>query len=595
MADKPMEQGNGSTSPGTGGPKAEMPRARSASAGLGELLLREEVISLAQLDDVRTDIEKHGGRLGNTLAKLGYVSEAQLVSFLSKQYGVPAVSLDDIAVPEEVIKMVPKEVAERHGIIPVEKHGSSLIVAVSDPSNIYAMDDIKFLTGYNVEMVVTSESSIKDALDSYYQEEEVESLEDIFDGMAEADVSLLKEDQGIDIEELERESKEAAVVRLVNLVLVDAIRRGASDIHIEPYEKEFRIRLRVDGVLHETMKPPLRLRNAIVSRLKIMSELDIAERRLPQDGRIKLVLGREKEVDFRVSVLPTLFGEKVVLRILDKSNLQLDMTMLGFDEKQLSEFKGCINQPWGMVLVTGPTGSGKTTTLYSALMELNKTSENISSAEDPVEFNMAGINQVAINDAVGLNFAAALRSFLRQDPDIIMVGEIRDFETAEIAVKAALTGHLVLSTLHTNDAPSTINRLLNMGVEPFLVTSSVNMVAAQRLGRKVCKECKEIIELALASLLDLGLTEEEAKEVEPMQGTGCKTCNDTGYKGRLALYEIMPMHDELKECVLQGYSAMELKREAMRLGMKTLRGAGIDKFKDGMMTIEEILRVTRAD
>ena len=576
--------------------KTEVPKARSASAGLGEVLLRDEVISLAQLDDARAEIEKHGGRLGNTLAKLGYVSEAQLVSFLSKQYGVPAINLDEIAVPEEVIKMVPREVAQRHGIIPVEKQGSSLIVAVSDPSNIYAMDDIKFLTGYNVEMVVTGESSIQEALSEYYQEEEeVDQLEDIFDGLAEEDVSLLKDDEGIDIEELEKDSKEAAVVRLVNLVLVDAIRRGASDIHIEPYEKEFRIRLRVDGVLHESMKPPLRLKNAIVSRIKIMSELDIAERRLPQDGRIKLVLGREKEVDFRVSVLPTLFGEKVVLRILDKSNLQLDMTMLGFDEKQLEEFKHAINQPWGMVLVTGPTGSGKTTTLYSALMELNKVSENISTAEDPVEFNMAGINQVAINDAVGLNFAAALRSFLRQDPDIIMVGEIRDFETAEIAVKAALTGHLVLSTLHTNDAPSTINRLLNMGVEPFLVTSSVNLVAAQRLSRKVCKECTEPVDVPIQSLLDLGFTEEAAAEAQLSAGIGCKVCNNTGYKGRIALYEIMPLHDELRECVLQGYSAMELKREAMRLGMKTLRGAGLQKLLLGQVSLDEILRVTRSD
>jgi type IV pilus assembly protein PilB len=589
MADKNM--GDERTNPGA---RVEVPRARSASAGLGELLLREEVVSLAQLDDARHEIERHGGKLGNTLAKLGYVSEQQLVSFLSKQYGVPAVSLDDIAVPEEVIKMVPREVAQRHGIIPVEKQGSSLIVAVSDPSNIYAMDDIKFLTGYNVEMVVAAESSIRSALEDYYQEEE-QVLEDIFEGMAEEDVSILQEDQGIDIEELEKESKEAAVVRLVNLVLVDAIRRGASDVHIEPYEKEFRIRLRIDGVLHETMKPPLRLRNAIVSRLKIMSELDIAERRLPQDGRIKLVLWREKEVDFRVSILPTLFGEKVVLRILDKSNLQLDMTQLGFAEKQLSEFKDAINQPWGMVLVTGPTGSGKTTTLYSALMELNKTSENISTAEDPVEFNMAGINQVAINDAVGLNFAAALRSFLRQDPDIIMVGEIRDFETAEIAVKAALTGHLVLSTLHTNDAPSTINRLLNMGVEPFLVTSSVNLVAAQRLARKICKDCKAPIEVPIQSLMDMGLTEEQIEGFNAMGGEGCKTCNNTGYKGRLALYEIMPLADELRECVLQGYSAMELKREAMRLGMQTLRGSGIEKFMGGFVSMEEVLRVTRRD
>ena len=578
---------------GESGGRRDAPKARSASAGLGELLLRESVINLPQLDEARKDIEKHGGRLGNTLAKLGYVSEQQLVSFLSKQYGVPAVALDAIAVPEEVIKMVPKEVAQRHGIIPIEKQGTSLIVAVSDPSNIYAMDDIKFLTGYNVEMVVAAESQIYQALEQYYQEEE--ELEDIFDGLADEDVELLQEGEGIDIEELERSSKEAPVVRLVNLVLVDAIRRGASDIHVEPYEKEFRIRYRIDGVLHEVMKPPLRLKNAIVSRIKIMSELDIAERRLPQDGRIKLVLGKDKEVDFRVSVLPCLFGEKVVLRVLDKSALQLDMTMLGFQEDQLKEFKDAIHQPWGMVLVTGPTGSGKTTTLYSALIELNKTTDNISTAEDPVEINMAGVNQVHINDAIGLNFAAALRSFLRQDPDIIMVGEIRDFETAEIAVKAALTGHLVLSTLHTNDAPSTINRLLNMGIEPFLVTSSVNLVAAQRLARKICKECKEELDVPVQAMIDLGMTEEAAKEATLYHGSGCKVCNSTGYKGRLALYEIMPLFDELKECVLQGYSAMELKREAIRLGMQSLRHSGINKLNDGLVTIEEILRVTRLD
>jgi type IV pilus assembly protein PilB len=600
MADRLTNGPTGGRSPqgGTTDPASkDAPKARSVGTGLGELLLREQVISLAQLDEARTEIEKHGGRLGNTLAKLGYMSEQQLVSFLSKQYGVPAVNLDDVAVPEEVIKMVPREVAMRHGIIPIEKQGSSLIVAVSDPANIYAMDDIKFLTGYNVEMVVTSESSIQQALSDYYKEEEVAAagVDDILSGLDQADVSLLQQEEGIDIEELEKSSKDSAVVRLVNLVLVDAIRRGASDIHIEPYEKEFRIRLRMDGVLHEVMKPPLRLKNAIVSRLKIMAELDIAERRLPQDGRIKLVLGKEKEVDFRVSVLPTLFGEKVVLRILDKSNLQLDMTMLGFAEEQLKIFKHAISQPWGMVLVTGPTGSGKTTTLYSALMELNKTSENISTCEDPVEFNMPGINQVQINDSVGLNFAAALRSFLRQDPDIIMVGEIRDFETAEIAVKAALTGHLVLSTLHTNDAPSTINRLLNMGVEPFLVSSSVNLVAAQRLCRKACKDCKEPIQVPLPALLDLGMTEEQAAKATIMAGKGCKTCNNTGYKGRVALYEIMPMYDELKECVLQGYSAMELKREAMRLGMMTLRQSGISKIASGMTTPEEVLRVTRGD
>jgi type IV pilus assembly protein PilB len=595
MADK-AKPGTGGLDPAAGGTadgKKEAPKARAAGAGLGELLLRENVISLAQLDEARNEIEKHGGKLGNALAKLGYMSEQQLVSFLSKQYGVPAVNVDQIQIPEEVIKLIPKEVAVRHGIIPVDRQGSSLLVAVSDPSNIYAMDDIKFLTGYNVEMVVSPETAIHTALESYYKKEE--KAEDLFDGMAEEDISILKEEQGIDIEELERSSKDAPVVRLVNLLLVDAIRRGASDIHVEPYEKEFRIRYRIDGVLHEVMKPPLRLKNAICSRLKIMSELDIAERRLPQDGRIKLVLGKSKEIDFRVSVLPTLFGEKVVLRILDKSSLQLDMTVLGFEEEQLALFKHAIHQPWGMCLVTGPTGSGKTTTLYSALMELNKTSENISTAEDPVEYNMYGINQVQINDAIGLNFAAALRSFLRQDPDIIMVGEIRDFETAEIGVKAALTGHLVLSTLHTNDAPSTINRLLNMGIEPFLVTASVNLVMAQRLGRKICKECKGPVPVPVPTLIELGMTEDEAKAATVYKGQGCAKCNGTGYKGRLAFYEVMPLTDHVKECILQGYSAMELKREAMKEGMVTLRMSGIHKIVGGVTTVEEVMRVTRGD
>jgi type IV pilus assembly protein PilB len=601
MADDKLIRGSnpGQSSPGRpgSGRPVEVPKARSAGAGLGELLLRENVVSLMQLDDARKEIERHGGKLGNTLARLGYVSEEQLLSFLSKQYGVPAVNLDNVQIPEDVISMIPRDVAVRHGIIPIEQQGSSLVVAVSDPSNIYAMDDIKFLTGYNVEMVVTSEAAIHDALKEYYKatEEAAPGFDEMLDGLSEEDISILQEQDGIDIEELERESKEAAVVRLVNLVLVDAIRKGASDIHVEPYEHQFRIRYRIDGVLYEIMKPPIRLRNAIVSRIKILSELDIAERRLPQDGRIKLVLGKKKEVDFRVSVLPTLFGEKVVLRILDKSSLQLDMTMLGFEGAQLREFKEAIHQPWGMVLVTGPTGSGKTTTLYSALMELNTLTENISTAEDPVEFNMMGINQVHINDAIGLNFAAALRSFLRQDPDIIMVGEIRDFETAEIAVKAALTGHLVLSTLHTNDAPSTINRLLNMGIEPFLVASSVNLVIAQRLARKICKECKETIPADPKVLEELGFSKEQIPEVKLFKGAGCKTCNSTGYKGRVAFYEIMTMTDRLKEAVLQGYSAMELRVEATKGGMLSLRQIGLNKIMEGVTTVEEVLRVTRHD
>jgi len=586
---------NGSKNQGSNDGDVAAPRAKAASTGLGELLLRENVISLDQLDDAKHEIQKHGGKLGGTLAHLGYVSEAQLVSFLSKQYGVPSINVDEVAVPEEVLQLIPNEVARRHGILPINKEGSSLIVAVSDPSNIYAMDDIKFLTGYNVEMVVAAESQIRDALETYYTEEEEVELDDVFENLSDEDVELLGADEGIDIEQLEKDSQEEAVVRLVNLILVDAIRRGASDIHIEPYEKDFRIRYRIDGTLYEMMKPPIRLKNAITSRLKIMSELDISERRLPQDGRIKLVLGKSKEVDFRVSVLPMLFGEKVVMRILDKSSLQLDMTKLGFEDEQLKQFKSAIHQPWGMVLVTGPTGSGKTTSLYSALIELNKAEDNISTAEDPVEFNMPGLNQVQINEAVGLNFAAALRSFLRQDPDIIMVGEIRDFETAEIAVKAALTGHLVLSTLHTNDAPSTVNRLLNMGVEPFLVTSSVNLILAQRLARRNCKDCKQPLEMNEEKWNELKIPPELQEGAEVYDPIGCKICNETGYKGRVAVYEVMPFYDELREAVLQGFSAMELKREAMRLGMLTLRQASVNKLITGQTSIAEVLRTTRLD
>lgn len=570
--------------------------AKIDTAGLGELLLREKVVSLSQLEDAQREIQRAGGRLGlgNTLAKLGYVEEQQLVQFLSRQYGVPSVDVGEVEIPKDVVDLIPRSVADRHCLIPVNKAGSSLIVAMADPSNIYAMDDIKFLTGFNVEVVVASESAIRKAQERFYQE--TEQSTDFNDLIGEAEVELQRsEERGIDLEALERSTEEAPVVKLVNLILVDAIKRGASDIHIEPYEKEFRVRYRVDGVLHQIMTPPLKLKDAITSRLKIMSELDIAERRLPQDGRIKLVMGKEREVDFRVSVLPTLFGEKVVLRILDKSSLQLDMTKLGFDAEPLQKFQNAIHQPFGMVLVTGPTGSGKTTTLYSALQELNKISENICTAEDPVEFNLPGINQVQMNDNIGLNFATALRSFLRQDPDIIMVGEIRDFETAEIGVKAALTGHLVLSTLHTNDAPSTINRLLNMGIEPFLVVASLNLILAQRLARKICKDCKEPVDIAPEVLMDAGMSESEAKGTQPFRGGGCRMCNDTGYKGRIALYEVMPMNDELKECVLQGYSSIELKREAIRIGMQTLRQAGLKKIREGVTTVEEILRVTRAD
>lgn len=574
------------------GQQEHLPATLDRGKGLGELLLREKLVNVEQLHQAR-QAQREGEGLAYTLARLGYVEESHLINFLSRQYGVPSINLDECEIPEEVIKLVTREVAERHNLIPIARRGSTLIVAMADPSNVYAMDDVKFLTGLNVEVVVASESAIRKAIERYYGATEYSAL--IQGIQEEAEIALLRDEKGVDLAQLQRETEEAPVVRLVNMILVDAVKRGASDIHIEPYEKDFRVRYRLDGVLYEIMRPPIRLKNAITSRIKIMSELDIAERRLPQDGRIRLVMGKEKEVDFRVSVLPTLFGEKVVLRILDKSALQLDLGALGFEEDQLRHFREAIHQPWGMVLVTGPTGSGKTTTLYSALTELNKTSENISTAEDPVEIHMPGINQVQVKEEIGLTFASALRAFLRQDPDIIMVGEIRDFETAETAVKAALTGHLVLSTIHTNDAPSTINRLLNMGVEPFLVTASLILICAQRLVRKVCKECAEPVEVSPQVLMDIGFSEEEAHQVKPVRGRGCRNCNNTGYKGRIACYEVMPLTDELKEAVLQGYSSIELKREAMRQGMRTLRQSGLAKVKAGITTIEEVLRVTRAD
>jgi type IV pilus assembly protein PilB len=465
---------------------------------------------------------------------------------------------------------------------------------MADPTNLHAIDDIKFLTGFNVEPVVASESAILASVERAFATTGP-SYEDVLSEFATEDVDFAVDADDVNLTELERAAEGAPVVRLVNAILLNAIKKGASDIHVEPYEKKLRVRYRVDGVLLEEMQPPLKLKNAISSRLKIMASLDIAERRLPQDGRIKLKLGKGKEMDFRVSVLPTIWGEKIVLRLLDKGNLQLDMSKLGFDPKPLADFQWAINQPWGMVLVTGPTGSGKTTTLYSALSDLNKVAHNISTAEDPVEYNLHGINQVQMHEEIGLNFAAALRSFLRQDPDIIMVGEIRDFETAEIAVKAALTGHMVLSTLHTNDAPATISRLLNMGVEPFLITASVNLVLAQRLARKICGDCKAPVKQDPSVLLEFGFTEEQLARAQLQKGAGCKTCNGSGYKGRVALYEVMRFSDKLKEIVLQGGSTAELKVEAVTAGMSTLRMSGIEKVLQGVTTTEEVGRVTMGD
>jgi type IV pilus assembly protein PilB len=561
---------------------------------LGELLVRNQLISDNQLANAIAEQKKQGIRLGAALVKLGYVQEHDLASFLSKHYGVPSIDLAEFDVDPAVISLIPEEVAQKYQLVPINRAGATLIVAMSDPSNIFAIDDIKFMTGFNVEVVVAAEAAIKDAIDQYY--DQTSSMADALDGLEDLDDLELIDDVELgDVNELERASEDAPVVKLVNLILTDAIKKKASDIHIEPYEHVFRVRYRIDGVLYEVMKPPRKLKNAITSRLKIMASLDIAERRLPQDGRIKIKMARNQEMDYRVNCLPTLFGEKVVLRLLDKSNLQLDMTMLGYEEKALKWFQEQIHKPFGMVLVTGPTGSGKTVSLYSALSELNKTTENISTAEDPVEFNFAGINQVQMHEEIGLNFAAALRAFLRQDPDIIMIGEIRDFETAEIGVKAALTGHLVLSTLHTNDAPSTVNRLLNMGVEPFLVASAVNLISAQRLGRRVCSECKEPEKHSNEALIAAGVPEDQIGKFTNYRGRGCSACNDTGYKGRVGVYQVMPMFDDIKEMVLSGANTAEIKQESMRLGIKTMRQSALTKMMEGVMTLEEILRITVTD
>ncbi|SNB45843.1 type IV-A pilus assembly ATPase PilB [Geobacter sp. DSM 9736] len=563
---------------------------------LGELLVRNKLITPEQLASAIEEQKQSGGqhRLGSILIKNNLITESDLTHFLAKQYGLPSINLSELEVDSSIIKLIPVETSQKYQVVPISRAGSTLVIAMSDPSNIFAVDDIKFMTGYNIEVVVAAESAVKTAIDKYYDQSA--SLADVMSdlqGMEELEV--VGDEDELDISSLERSTEDAPVVKLVNFILTDAIKKKASDIHVEPYERYFRVRYRIDGVLYEVMKPPMKLKNAITSRIKIMAELDISERRLPQDGRIKIKLGGGKDMDYRVSVLPTLFGEKIVLRLLDKSSLQLDMTKLGYEEEALAHFKREIHKPFGMVLVTGPTGSGKTVSLYSALSELNKVSDNISTAEDPVEFNFAGINQVQMHEEIGLNFAAALRAFLRQDPDIIMIGEIRDFETAEIAVKAALTGHLVLSTLHTNDAPSTVNRLLNMGIEPFLVASAVNLITAQRLARRVCSDCRVVEEIPVQALVDAGVHADEAPEYVCYKGAGCPKCNGTGYKGRVGFYQVMPMLEEIRELILNGANTAEIKRESMRLGVKTMRQSGLTKLKDGVTSFEEVLRVTISD
>jgi len=606
---------------------------------LGELLLKENMVTPQQLQEALSHQKMNGGKLGKAFVSLGYVKDEEITSLLSRQYGVPSINLDHFEVDPAIIKIIPAETARKYQILPLSRSGATLTIAMADPTNVFAMDDIKFMTGYNVEPVVASETSLEDAIEKYYGSTRslelrrdmggggssgfgvpgAGSLKDAMDAPAltmddmasiglsevdidsmsdaEADVEQVKSDEDeIDLGNLTKSADAAPVIKLTNVLLVDSLKRGASDIHIEPYEKEFRVRFRIDGILYNVMALPLKLRDPLTSRIKIMAKLDIAEKRLPQDGRIKIkmkVEDRSRDLDFRVSCLPTLWGEKIVLRLLDRTKLMLDMTKLGFETGSLERFKSAIAKPYGIVLVTGPTGSGKTNTLYSALSSLNKPDTNIMTAEDPVEFNLPGINQVQIKDNIGLNFAAALRSFLRQDPNIILVGEIRDYETAEIAVKAALTGHLVLSTLHTNDAPSTVSRLVNMGIEPFLVGTAVNLIQAQRLIRRVCAQCKtEITDMPTKTLSEIGFAPETIGTFKLYKGRGCGTCNGTGYKGRVGLYEVMEISEGIRDLIMVGATSVEIKRKALEEGMLTLRMSGLEKIKAGITTVEEVLRET---
>ncbi|MCM3902497.1 MAG: type IV-A pilus assembly ATPase PilB [Pyrinomonadaceae bacterium] len=560
---------------------------------IAELLVRGGIVSRDQLIQAQEKERDNGSSVIRELVRLGFTTEDTLTEFLAKQFNIEKVDLNPAEIEDSVFSLVPPQLVQKHQLVPVKLLGSTLTVAMADPTDLVAINEVKFITGYGVRVTLAPPSAIKKTLEHRFGGV---SYDEVLKKFGDGEMEVIHETDDVNLQELQQATMEAPVVTLVNAILADAAKRRASDIHIEPYEKIFRVRFRVDGVLQEIMSPPLRLKNPLVSRLKVMAGLDIAERRLTQDGRIKLKMGVSGELDIRVSVLPTLFGEKVVMRLLDKSNLQLDMSKLGFDPQTLKDFLEAIHKPYGMILITGPTGSGKSTTLYSALSELNKPDVNISTAEDPVEYNLVGINQVQVREQIGLTFAAALRSFLRQDPDIIMVGEVRDLETAQIAVKAALTGHLVLSTLHTNDAPSTIDRLINMGVETFLLISSINLIAAQRLVRRICEKCKEPVEVSPEILINLGVDSAEVGAgFSTFNGRGCGNCNGTGYRGRLAIYEVMVMHEGIKELILRNASVVELKREAVKLGMSTLRMSALQKVREGLTTIEETVRVTDTD
>ena len=572
------------------------------ASNLGELLLREKIINADQLKSALDFQKKNSLPLGTSLVTLGFISEEEIAQALSRQLGYPYIDLDQFEVYPEVINLIPADVSKKHMVMPIHRIRSFLTLAMVDPTDLEIIEDIRFRTGLSIQPVIASESGVMNAINKYYGSADalrvrkiVEEIELASDGR----INIVEEGDNVDLEEMETASDEAPIITLVNTTFVDAIKKGASDVHFEPYEKEFRIRYRIDGDLYEQVNLPLKFRSPVLSRVKILSNMDIAEKRLPQDGRIKMRVklenGKRKEVDMRVSSIPTLFGEKIVARILDKEMLKLDMTQLGFEEESLAHFQAAIERPWGIVLVTGPTGSGKTNTLYSAVSALNTMDTNIMTAEDPVEFYIPGINQVQVKEEIGLTFASCLRSFLRQDPDIMLVGEMRDFETVDIAIKAALTGHLVFSTVHTNDAASTIIRLVNMNVEPFLIADSVILIAAQRLIRKVCKKCTQPHKVPEKALLDMGFEKDEFRDLNILKPKGCEACNNTGYKGRIALYEVMPINDDIREMILNRVQSRDVKKKAIEQGMITLRRSGLIKIKNGITSVEEVLRETVRD
>jgi type IV pilus assembly protein PilB len=561
------------------------------TAELGEVLVKSGKITKDQLAKALEHQKKTNAKLGDILIEMGILSdEDELFEFIGRQLNIGALRLSDIELNPEVVKLIPLDIARKFNVIAISKLGKTVIVAISDPTNIYVLDAIKFITGCTIQPVVSPEKAIQKAIDTYYHD--TGGINEILKGLEDEGLEVIESGEEIPSEQdLQSQVQDKPLVRLVDGIITDAIRRGASDIHLECYEKRIRVRYRIDGILHEMAPLPFKYRAAIISRMKILADLDISERRLPQDGRIRVKIG-DRAIDMRVSVLPTIFGEKVVMRILDPKSLMVDITRLGFPKRGLEEFTRAINLPYGMILVTGPTGSGKTTTLYSALKQINTQDINILTAEDPIEFNFDGINQVQVKPDIGLTFAACLRSFLRQDPDVVMVGEIRDEETAEIAIRAALTGHLVFSTLHTNDAPSTINRLIDMKVPSYLVASAVRLIMAQRIVRKICSSCKEEVEIPSDTIKLLGLTEEEGKKIKFYKGRGCTDCNNSGFSGRIGLFEIMPIIPDIEKLILSGSSSVVIREAAFAAGMLTLRDAGIEKLKAGITTVDEVIAET---